>query len=114
MTGLRGIAAYSVLLAHGLDISFSYGGAPSFFSPWAARLAYFGMSLFFVLSGFVIFYNYAASFAERPFWQALWDFATARFARLYPLYALTLLMTISYLPSPIFAGDGMTALAYAT
>jgi peptidoglycan/LPS O-acetylase OafA/YrhL len=72
------------------------------------------MSLFFVLSGFVIFYNYAESFAERPFWPALWDFVTARFARLYPLYALTLLMTISYLPSPIFAGDGMTALAYAT
>ena len=114
LTGLRGIAAYSVLIAHGLDVSFSYSGTLSVFHPLASRLAYFGMTLFFVLSGFVIFYNYADSFAERPFRYALWDFVAARFARLYPLYALSLLMTMSYLPSPFFAHDAGTVIAYAT
>jgi peptidoglycan/LPS O-acetylase OafA/YrhL len=44
-----------------------------------------GMTLFFVLSGFVIWVNYAESFRER-FLPSLWRFGVARFARLYPLY----------------------------
>jgi peptidoglycan/LPS O-acetylase OafA/YrhL len=43
------------------------------------------MTLFFVLSGFVMWVNYAESFHER-FWASLWRFGVARFARLYPLY----------------------------
>jgi peptidoglycan/LPS O-acetylase OafA/YrhL len=44
-----------------------------------------GMTLFFVLSGFVMWVNYAESFRER-FLPSLWRFGVARFARLYPLY----------------------------
>ena len=44
-----------------------------------------GMTLFFVLSGFVMWVNYANSFRTR-FWPSLWRFGVARFARLYPLY----------------------------
>ena len=40
-----------------------------------------GMTLFFVLSGFVMWVNYAQSFRER-FWSSLWCFGVARFARL--------------------------------
>jgi peptidoglycan/LPS O-acetylase OafA/YrhL len=46
LTGLRGVAAYTVLGAHAIDVAFSYGGIP-IFHPFAARLAYLGMSLFF-------------------------------------------------------------------
>lgn len=53
LTGLRGIATFSVLIAHSISASFIYNGT-NVCQPFALRLAYFGMSLFFVLSGFVI------------------------------------------------------------
>jgi len=43
----------------------------------------FGMTLFFVLSGFVIHWNYSDSISSKV---GLWNFFVARFARLYPLY----------------------------
>lgn len=83
LTGLRFIAAFSILIAHGLacvifsDARWLLGLSTGF--------AYFGMSLFFVLSGFVLYLNYAPSLeGNRP--GALKDFFVARFARLYPLY----------------------------
>lgn len=82
LTGLRGVAALLVLAGHTLA-AFPVGALPG-------RLAYLGMSLFFVLSGFVIYYNYAAALARR---EGVRPFLVARFARLYPLYAL---MTLIY------------------
>jgi peptidoglycan/LPS O-acetylase OafA/YrhL len=54
LAGLRGVAAYSVLLAHMIDSDFPADHAHAF----AVGLSHFVMSLFFVLSGFVIHYNY--------------------------------------------------------
>jgi peptidoglycan/LPS O-acetylase OafA/YrhL len=51
LTELRGVAACSVLIAHAFETSFN-SAAGSIFHPFASRLANFGMSLFFVLSGF--------------------------------------------------------------
>jgi peptidoglycan/LPS O-acetylase OafA/YrhL len=101
LTGLRGVAACAVLIAHAIDISFYYKGV-AIFHPFAARLAYFGMALFFVLSGFVIQYNYAAAFASGPLIPATYRFFVARFARLYPLYIISLLCSLSYIPPPNF------------
>ncbi len=101
LTGLRGVAACSVLTAHAIDISFYYKG-DAIFHPFAARLAYFGMALFFILSGFVIQYNYAKSFASGPFITATYRFFVARFARLYPLYIISLVCSLSYIPPPTF------------
>ena len=47
-----------------------------------------GMELFFVLSGFVIHYNYA-DVGRRPHLQNLARFYIARFARIYPLSFLS-------------------------
>ena len=55
LTGLRGIAAYSVLVAHSISNAFVYNGI-NLFQPFASRLVFFGISLFFVLSGFLITY----------------------------------------------------------
>ena len=109
LTGWRAVAAYSVLLAHAIDGSFFYGGVPIFHS-FDARLAYFGMSLFFVLSGFVIQYNYAGIFREERLSFAIRTFLVARFARLYPLYALSIILW----PKPHLADYKGTVLAYAT
>jgi peptidoglycan/LPS O-acetylase OafA/YrhL len=113
LTGLRAIAALSVLVAHALDASFSYGGHLWTYHGVASRLAYFGMSLFFVLSGFVIEFNYAKTFRELPLGSATRRFFVARFSRLYPLYALSILLVLKYFPSPLVDGWG-PILSYLT
>jgi len=105
LTGLRFAAAVCVLLSHAIPKI-----APFESTPVAVRLlsslSAEGISLFFVLSGFVIFYNYARTIGSAA---GLWSFFAARFARLYPLYfvgmSYDLLMKLSYdqLPSPKLA-----------
>ena len=101
LTGIRGIAAYLVLIAHSTDVAFSYSGVP-ILHPYVAYLAYLGMSIFFVLSGFVIYYNYSTSFHTGTWARDTYEFAVARFARLFPLYALAILLSLNYLPTPVF------------
>lgn len=54
-----------------------------------------GMTLFFVLSGFVIHYNYSTAIREMPT-RGTFNFLIARFARLYPLYILMVLVDLLY------------------
>jgi len=56
------------------------------------------MSLFFVLSGFVIHYNYSRAFTDEPMAIAIRQFLVARFARLYPLYFAGLVLSICFMP----------------
>jgi peptidoglycan/LPS O-acetylase OafA/YrhL len=88
LTGLRFVAAFMVLIAH-VAMVLPTGAVPSFL----AQLAPLGMMLFFVLSGFVIWLNYAQPIAsgERG---ALRGFAVARFARLYPMYLVVVLLAL--------------------
>lgn len=112
---MRGIAAYSVLAAHAIDMTM---GDTPLLTPVlgraASQIAYFGMSTFFVLSGFVIHYNYIGSFTTQRFYDAVRRFFIARFARLYPLYALAILLNIYYVATPFFAGRPGAAAAYLT
>jgi Acyltransferase family len=61
LTGLRYVAAVTVAVGH---------GAPALRHDWLAQLvaqiSSIGMTLFFVLSGFVLWLNYAESFAVKP------------------------------------------------
>lgn len=85
LTGLRFFAAFAILFAHDCNwvapfkdynsIAY-YGGVTSIY----------GMPLFFVLSGFVIHYNYGHLFGRMRFRWAALEFFGARFARLYPLF----------------------------
>ena len=89
LTGLRFFAALFVCIAH---ISHSFVPENALNSWWAielTRLSAAGMSLFFVLSGFVIHYNYSKSIQTKTT-ASLYDFFIARFARLFPLYFLFL------------------------
>jgi hypothetical protein len=98
LTGFRAIAAYLVLIGHSADTTFLYGmyGGSSIANAYVSCLAYLGMSIFFVLSGFVITYTYYDRFIQLPWRQAAWNFAVARFARLYPLYILFLLCATAH------------------
>lgn len=115
LTGLRAVAAYSVLLAHVSQAAYRIGLKPvsTMFSDAWVQVAHFGMSLFFVLSGFVIFYNYEESF-RRSFIGALGPFFTARFARLYPLYLLVIISAAGPLGASRLAGHPIVLAAYAT
>lgn len=109
LTGLRGVAAYTVLIAHAIDY-----GLVGQHHAWMAGLAYFGMSLFFVLSGFVIALNYSDVRGA----SGAWRFFVARFARLYPLYILLLVASrVLYPPEAPYSdffGDPLAALAALT
>jgi peptidoglycan/LPS O-acetylase OafA/YrhL len=93
LTGLRFFAAFSILYAHALgwDAQFQNTNVDAYFG----FIGVPGMSLFFVLSGFVIHYNYRDLFLRRGFARAICEFAAARFARLYPLYLAFLLIAIA-------------------
>jgi peptidoglycan/LPS O-acetylase OafA/YrhL len=110
LTGLRGVAAYSVLVAHATHSSFPYYAHELIFQ----RLSAFGMSLFFVLSGFVIYYNYAEMFRRERLASAGWKFFAARFARLYPLYAVSIIVALPHVPAPNFVGHPWVVVSYLT
>jgi peptidoglycan/LPS O-acetylase OafA/YrhL len=91
LTGLRFIAALVVVLFHYrfLVPGLAESGAP------AARLiqaGYIGVSVFFVLSGFILAYTYLEPDGTmRGTMVAFWH---ARFARIYPAYALALAVSL--------------------
>ena len=85
LTGLRGVASLLIILSHMLLIypvlrNYAIGKTLGCFG-------YMGMDLFFILSGFVICYNYAEKIKLDPK-KGIFEFLVARFARLYPLYIL--------------------------
>ena len=86
LTGIRAVAALSVLIAHSLDQAFAPFGAKSI-ATFTGSLAFFGMSLFFTLSGAVLMLNYPFStWSDTSFFNRLKLFAIARVARIMPLY----------------------------
>jgi peptidoglycan/LPS O-acetylase OafA/YrhL len=93
LTGLRFVAAFSVLIAHGFAAILAAHETPYGAIYWVRQASGFGMTLFFVLSGFVIHYNYthlATTAGARGIGSYLW----ARFARLYPLFVLMMVVYI--------------------
>jgi peptidoglycan/LPS O-acetylase OafA/YrhL len=92
LTGLRFFAAISVALAHGKIMILKFE-PPIAIVDKIPHLAGFGMTLFFVLSGFVIHYNYRYMVTTRG-WVGVGTFLWARFARLYPLFLLMLVLDV--------------------
>ena len=95
LDGLRGIAAVGVMFFH-----FNYFFLPQaaltsmlpFMRPILAH-AYLGVDLFFLMSGFVMAHVYGQNLSSN--WRAHWrNFAIMRFARIYPLFALTTLVMV--------------------
>jgi peptidoglycan/LPS O-acetylase OafA/YrhL len=86
LTGLRGVAACVVVAYH-------YALAPHAQLPAGAPLlrGYLSVDVFFVLSGFVMALTYAGHFVDGFTPGAYREFLLRRFARIYPLYVVTLL-----------------------
>ncbi|MDD9266522.1 acyltransferase family protein [Paenibacillus sp. GCM10023248] len=83
LTSFRFFAAFMVYLYHsvGLFKNFQFG--------------YIGVSFFFVLSGFILAYNYHSKFTELNK-TTIQNFYIARLAKVYPVHLLTLGLSIPY------------------
>jgi peptidoglycan/LPS O-acetylase OafA/YrhL len=98
LTSLRFFAALHVLLFHmyAMQIMIGSGFYRSF-----ASVGYVGVPFFFVLSGFILVYTYAGrETTPVKFWQA-------RFARIYPAYLFSLVITLPFFLYVSMALKGM-------
>ena len=91
LTSLRFLAASLVLLFHALD-SFPQASVLQLPRPMLNVLesGFIGVSVFFILSGFILGYNYLAMDFAPP--RARRQFWAARFARIYPVYLLGMVL----------------------
>jgi peptidoglycan/LPS O-acetylase OafA/YrhL len=87
LTGVRGAAAFYVVLMHYFTPIPTTSALMRFFGH-----GYLAVDLFFPLSGFVMALNYAGNFDRRFGMQDYLRFLTRRFARIYPLYFVILLI----------------------
>jgi peptidoglycan/LPS O-acetylase OafA/YrhL len=84
LTGIRFLAALIVVSHH-------FGSlAPYPFAQNIAEAGFSGVSLFYILSGFIMIYTYDGKFEESGFTKR---FLIARIARIYPVYALSMLIS---------------------
>lgn len=100
LDGLRGLAAGAVVFFH------YFGIFPDVFETEHApiphaQLGRFGVQLFFIISGFVIFMTLAR--VEHPR-----DFVATRLIRLYPSYWATILLTSSVIATGVFRDTDVT------
>ena len=92
LDGLRGLAVLAVMLCHfGNELDSYFPGLPAatvLGEPvgWLLRYGYFGVQLFFLISGFVILLTARKVASPR-------DFVVARVSRLYPTYWACLTVT---------------------
>ncbi len=86
LTGLRFVAALLIVLGHMVPLVMPCKAPPTLLAQ-IPNLSAEAMSIFFVLSGFIIHYNYSDAF-EKEWLQTLRNFWIARVARLYPLYVV--------------------------
>lgn len=93
LTGLRFYAAFFVLIAHGCAALLADHETPYGAIYWIRQASGVGMTLFFVLSGFVIHYNYA-NLVTGAGVKGIGSYLWARFARLYPLFLLMMLVYV--------------------
>src|ERR1700704_1436455 len=87
LTSLCFFAAFHVVIFHFQAMQIVFG--PAWFQKLSS-IGYVGVSFFFVLSGFILVYTYAG----RP--MNVKNFWRARFARIYPAYAFSLLVTAPF------------------
>jgi len=85
LTGIRFFAALYVVLFHTRVPTLLHGLAQNFFAN-----GYLAVPLFFLLSGFILAYTYAGQIETRSLRRRFWE---ARFARIWPLYFLSLILS---------------------
>lgn len=103
LTSVRFFLAVWIVVFHesaywGYFVGFAEGLRGSFYS--LLHTAYVSVDIFFILSGFVLAYNYSLESRWTP--EAWKRFAIARFARIYPAYAAGLFLFIPFVARGIY------------
>lgn len=109
LNGVRFVAAFLVIVDH-TELFKSYLGYPTLWSnSYSAYLGAFGVSIFFVLSGFLITYLLLEEQQEAPI--RIRHFYLRRILRIWPLYYLILVLGFFVVPHmdffqvPIYSRD---------
>jgi peptidoglycan/LPS O-acetylase OafA/YrhL len=100
LTGIRFVAAIFVFNAHLRPPD----EAPAVLHGFALA-GHDWMTMFFILSGLVLTWNYADVFQEGLDRRSMRGYAVARFARIYPLYLAALVLAVLPLGSPSELGE---------
>jgi len=88
LTGVRFLAAFYVVLFHGLPWLRERYVLPAALQTFLGN-GYLAVNLFFILSGFILAYTYDGQIAGKSNRLRFWE---ARFARIYPVYFLSLVL----------------------
>ena len=92
LTSLRFVFAFFVFLSHLTLVQFQEGKGLNF--PVIFSEGFIGVSFFFILSGFILTHVYREQFSNSAETKSILSFLTKRFARIYPLYLLTMVLSI--------------------
>jgi peptidoglycan/LPS O-acetylase OafA/YrhL len=87
LTSVRFFAAFYVLVYHFASRPAAEHGAPAVVRTFLAN-GWIGVSFFFLLSGFILTYAYTGQIGSTGDRRRFWE---ARFARMYPVYLLSLI-----------------------
>lgn len=93
---LRAMAAVAVVLFHSAGATLKYSPSPAWSYPLWHTYGGFGVNLFFVISGFVIFYSGRGLSAR--------EFATRRLKRIVPIYWILTLAAAAFALFGLSAG----------
>lgn len=105
LTGIRGLAAWFVVLYHIRTGAGSYLPAEANF---VLSKGYLAVDLFFMLSGFVLWLNYSERLRRDGF-AAVPKYLARRVARVWPLHLFILALTLIYAIAVAAAGELNTA-----
>lgn len=102
LTALRMLPAVYVLAFHYGTMFFRLPALPA-----GLDLGYSGVSFFFMLSGFILAYNYASSDFSVPAIRR--RYALARFARIYPVFILSIVVALPFYVRVMPPLDGLVS-----
>lgn len=103
LTGIRGIAALWVVLWHARGHVY---GATGFSNIALFDMGWYGVDIFFMLSGFILSHVHFRDF-ESMTWRATGSFIYLRISRIYPVHLFTLLVVIGFFLLTVALGKPM-------